>query len=223
MAFVGHENMSSPFPGMDPYLERHWPDVHLSLAVYAREVLNERMPVKLVARLYDRFVCERDGNAELESYVGVTDASGLVTVLDFLGPDDFQAEGMKAHADARNQWIRLGANVVEITLVRQNGWTPSNVPALQALNTHYGAVFSVARRPNATMVYPIPLRERLPTLPVPLRESDDDVSLDLQVLLERAYQNGRYDTLNYRLPCDPPLEGEDATWADELLRKARRR
>jgi hypothetical protein len=42
--------MKSPFPGMDPYLERHWPDVHSALVMSARGVLNELLPPDLVAR-----------------------------------------------------------------------------------------------------------------------------------------------------------------------------
>src|SRR5262245_58921187 len=31
--------MPSPFPGMDPYLEAHWRDVHAGLVIYARDAL----------------------------------------------------------------------------------------------------------------------------------------------------------------------------------------
>lgn len=71
---------------------------------------------------------------------------------------------------------------------------------------------------------PIPLRDRLPTLNVPLRREDAFAQLDLQRLLDDAYLNGRYDrTLRYDRPCEPPLEGADAAWADDLLRAAGRR
>ena len=36
--------MKSPFPGMDPYLEEFWPDVHASLIIYARDQLEEQLP-----------------------------------------------------------------------------------------------------------------------------------------------------------------------------------
>jgi len=36
--------MKSPFPGMDPYLEDHWTDVHASLIVYARDQLKPILP-----------------------------------------------------------------------------------------------------------------------------------------------------------------------------------
>jgi hypothetical protein len=41
--------MKSPFPGMDPYLERHWPDVHSTFMVYAKQQLNGQLPSELRA------------------------------------------------------------------------------------------------------------------------------------------------------------------------------
>jgi Protein of unknown function (DUF4058) len=41
----------SPFPGMDPYLERHWGDVHTCLMVYARNQLGPQLPASLTVRV----------------------------------------------------------------------------------------------------------------------------------------------------------------------------
>jgi hypothetical protein len=41
--------------------------------------------------------------------------------------------------------------------------------------------------------------------------------------VEQCYENGRYDSLDYRIPPEPPLDPPDAAWADELLRAAGRR
>jgi hypothetical protein len=43
--------MPSPFPGMDPYLEDHWRDVHTSLIIYIRDALQDVMPSALRARV----------------------------------------------------------------------------------------------------------------------------------------------------------------------------
>ncbi len=44
--------MTSPFPGMDPYLEGYlWPDVHNMLAAVILEILNLKITPKYVARL----------------------------------------------------------------------------------------------------------------------------------------------------------------------------
>src|ERR1700687_429642 len=48
--------MPSPFPGMDPYLERYWGDVHSSLVIYARNQLQKVLPKDLRARVEERVV-----------------------------------------------------------------------------------------------------------------------------------------------------------------------
>lgn len=49
---------SSPFPGMDPYLEPHWLDVHTKLVAYAADDLNARIPDGLFARAQERIAVE---------------------------------------------------------------------------------------------------------------------------------------------------------------------
>src|SRR5437660_821113 len=51
-------NMKSPFPGMDPYLEQHWGDVHLNLISFAEGLLNEHLPRDLRARAQERILVE---------------------------------------------------------------------------------------------------------------------------------------------------------------------
>jgi hypothetical protein len=52
--------MKSPFPGMDPYLERHWLDVHTALIGELRRALNRALPADLVARAEERVAIESD-------------------------------------------------------------------------------------------------------------------------------------------------------------------
>ena len=73
-------------------------------------------------------------------------------------------------------------------------------------------------------IFRAPLRERLPIIRIPLRRTDADVTLDLQGLVEQAYLTGRYDDdIDYRNDPEPPFDGDDARWADELLRHEGRR
>ena len=67
------------------------------------------------------------------------------------------------------------------------------------------------------------MRERLPIIRIPLRQTDTDITLDLQSLLDHAYRTGRYDDVDYRNEPEPPLDVDDARWADELLRREGRR
>jgi len=54
--------MASPFPGMDPFLERHWLDVHASLVIEARNALNRVLPNELVATTEERIAVESDAD-----------------------------------------------------------------------------------------------------------------------------------------------------------------
>lgn len=56
-------------------------------------------------------------------------------------------------------------------------------------------------------------------IPIPLREQDADVGLDLQRVFHAAYNSGRFDVvLDYSAPPAVPLMPADEIWADQLLR-----
>lgn len=56
--------MKSPFPGMDPYLEAHWRDVHSKIVTYAADRLNSLLPTDLAASVEERVAVEADVNEE---------------------------------------------------------------------------------------------------------------------------------------------------------------
>ena len=53
--------MKSPFPGMDPYLEQYWRDVHHRLVTYACDQLQFTLPGGLRARMEERVFVESQG------------------------------------------------------------------------------------------------------------------------------------------------------------------
>jgi hypothetical protein len=56
-----------------------------------------------------------------------------------------------------------------------------------------------------------------PTIPIPLDAGVPPVRIDLQPLLDRAYDTGRYaDGINYRVEADPPLTASQRIWAEKL-------
>ena len=123
--------MKNPFPGMNPWLEAYWRDVHASLLVYARDLLNAELPP---GRVYHH---------------------ACVTRPPWLTRHEF---------------------------------------------------------------YVLPLRQCLPAIRVPLRRTDPDAALDLQVLVDQCFERGRYDSaVDYTQPPQPPLPEEEAAWAGETL------
>src|SRR5437763_1790427 len=94
---------------------------------------------------------------------------------------------------------------------------PSDLPVSH--QTRYHVCVRRAWIENQFEFYKVPLRERLPVIKIPLRPTDQDVTRDLQALLDQAYRLGRYDDIDYRGEPEPPLDADDAKWADELLRR----
>ncbi len=52
--------MSSPFPGMDPYLEAHWRDVHTRMMTYLCDQIQDQLPPHLVARVEESVSVDED-------------------------------------------------------------------------------------------------------------------------------------------------------------------
>lgn len=57
--------MKSPFPGMDPYLERHWEDVHTALIGYVRDAIQPQLSEDLIARMEEKVYVEDDSETRL--------------------------------------------------------------------------------------------------------------------------------------------------------------
>jgi len=54
---------------------------------------------------------------------------------------------------------------------------------------------------------------------IPLREPDPNVTLDLQAVFTKSYDNGGYaDFVDYQQPSPVKLAPEDAAWMDGLLK-----
>lgn len=110
-------------------------------------------------------------------------------------------------------------HLLEIDLLR--GGTRIQLVAEPPPAAYYVYLSHIERRPM-TQVWPIPLRERLPVVPVPLLPPDPDVMLDLQAAVDACFALVRYERLlDYTSPLPPPpLDEADAAWLDELLRCA---
>src|SRR5688572_21102749 len=52
--------VKSPFPGLDPYLQRHWRGVHSAMIPYARDALTDLLPIDLHLLIEERVVFESD-------------------------------------------------------------------------------------------------------------------------------------------------------------------
>ena len=169
-----------------------------------------------------------DAEPATEGYVQIMDANGdrIVTAIELLSPaNKLSGAGRTAYLRKRDEFCASDANLVEIDLVRAGDWITMmgeyHVP--RTYHTTYRVSVRRSVPHSKGEPYPIALSDRLPTIAIPLRPGEPDVLVDLQELVNRAYVSGRYDRTDYAAPCDPPLAGDEAAWADGLLRAAGRR
>jgi hypothetical protein len=142
----------------------------------------------------------------------------LVTAIEFLSPTNKRGLGRRQYLVKRRRLLLSSAHLMEIDLLRRGRRVPMRQPLPSA---PYFVLLSRAERRPLTEVWPITLDQPLPTVPVPLRESDPDVPLDLQLALTNVYDLCSLDlAVNYAGPPDVRLPPEAATWAEERLRAA---
>jgi hypothetical protein len=83
----------------------------------------------------------------------------------------------------------------------------------------YGVVVSRVEERLSAGFWPIALRDRLPTIPIPLRENAY-ATLDLQQMLHYVYDHGTYAREIYDSDPVPALEAADLEWARQIATAA---
>ncbi len=163
-----------------------------------------------------------------EPYLEILSAGGkrLVTAVEIISLTNKKAgeKGRKTYHDKQEEYLDAGVNLVEIDLLRQGPYV-SAVPlsrirrkVKEPFDYHVSVV--AISSPNRYFAAPFKLSDRLPAFGIPLDAHAAPITVDLQPLLDRAYDTGRYPELvDYRGPCDPPLTPEQQSWADGILRE----
>jgi hypothetical protein len=264
--------MHSPFPGMDPYLEQFWGDIHHRLITYTSDALQKHLPGDLRARVDERVfvepeegkprnivpdvrVVERgrrdepgprtsngialaepliihlDQNEPIrQGFIEIIDIKSgrrVVTVIEVLSPSNkVPGPGRDLYLKKQQELREGSVSLVEIDLLRAGRRALAAPFELipEGHRTSYAACVRRGWRPLEIEYYRLPLRERLPAIRIPLRQADQDVALDLQALIDRCYEEARYDDdIDYHAEPEPSLDADDARWADALLRDCGRR
>lgn len=143
----------------------------------------------------------------------------LVCAIELLSRSNKEAGRDRDVYEAKRQDVmHNGAHFIEIDLLRT---TPRLLPQNGLPPMAYYAMVIRDGRYDEAGLWPIGVRDRLPTIPVPLKAPDADATLDLQAVFDATYDAARYGDYIYRDgPPDPPLEGADADWAAGLLDSA---
>lgn len=150
------------------------------------------------------------------NYLEIRDRQGerLVTVIEMLSRSNKYAGGdREKYLQKRYELLKTDAHLVEIDLLRGGPRLPlDGMPECD-----YCALVSRAEDRPKVGIWPIMLRERLPVVPIPLREPHQDVALDLQEMLSLVYDRSGYARRIYRGTPQPALSAADAEWAAGLV------
>lgn len=144
----------------------------------------------------------------------------LVTSIEILSPVNKRRghDAFDAYRNKRAAILKSSVHLLEIDLLRAGErWL-----ATDALpDAPYFIFLSREQRRFQVEVWPLYFQEVIPIVPVPLREPDADVPLDLGRALREIYDLAAYDLrIDYsEPPPKPPLSEKDAVYVEQLLRE----
>ncbi|MEZ4658793.1 MAG: DUF4058 family protein [Caldilineaceae bacterium] len=256
---TGMDNLSSPFLGMDPFLEEPalWGSVHTRLMNSLSDQLADRIapdfyvdiqqhvtimtPGDEAARFFipDVYVAEQRNPAQhtvahsspsavitqptivepleqlelYERHLEIRDrrTRDVITIIEVLSPWNKSAgrDRWDAFQEKRRKVIASPTHWVEIDLLRA-GRRPPEITG----KSDYYALLKRGGALGPYEVWYIDLRDRLPTIAIPLRESYADAPLDLQSALDDAYRRAHYaQSIDYTDDVPSPnLSPADLQW-----------
>lgn len=259
--------MPSPFPGMDPWLERPmvFPALHNTLIIFLQSALRHALPRGYLATSANRVYIDpelkrepdvgvfgppdppqREGASAALTWSGMLAVAAdpvsdpidelfleilsdeddrLVTAIEVVSPSNKRSgeSGRVSYQQKQGEYRTSGVNLIEIDLLR--GGTHTTAVPLARLRASAGAFdyhvcVTAEGAPGQHLIAPIRLADRLPTIPIPLDADVPPVSIDLQAVFDRSYDEGPFaDLARYgRRPPEPPLTGEQQAWAEGILR-----
>jgi hypothetical protein len=162
-------------------------------------------------------------DSETHRWVEIRTGEGrLVSVIEVLSPSNKSDSGQAAYRRRQRAYLSGKVNLIQIDLLRKGEWVLSlplsELP--ESARAPYIVCVHRAGFPDQREVYSLRLRERLPAIRIPLRFSDADIALDLQIIVDQVFERGRYWMLDYGRTPEPSLTADDQLWADKLLRQS---
>ncbi|MCY2989048.1 MAG: DUF4058 family protein [Planctomycetota bacterium] len=147
-----------------------------------------------------------------------TDEQRLVTAIEVLSPTNKRGSGLQEYRKKREEYLLSGVHYLEVDLLRIGERFPLAGPLPSV--PYFVFVSRATRRPRVE-VWPIPLEQPLPTVPVPLLPSDADVPLDLQEAIQSIYEWFSYEqVVDHSGEPTVPLAADQQAWAAARLRAA---
>ena len=163
-----------------------------------------------------------------EPFVEIYDGSGegrLVTAVEVLSPSNKAPgdHGQGLYQRKQDELLHGSVHLIEIDLLRGGEHTvaaPRNLAVARVGHFDYLICTHLSNSFGEFLIYPVRLEDRLPRIAVPLLPGAGAVAVELQPLLDRCYDAGRYaQRVRYNSAPVPPLTAEQDGWARGVLRE----
>jgi hypothetical protein len=178
----------------------------VQLGVTATQVRPQQVTLPMSSEVKERYLEVRE--------IG-TDA--VITVIEVISPKNKRTgKGRIEYEHKRETVLNTQTHWVEIDLLRAG--KPMPMHGVSGTMDYRILVSRSNLRPMADL-YGFTLREAIPSFPLPLRETDEAVLVDLQTIFNGLYDRAGYAMrLNYQQNVPPPsLTAVDQAWVSELL------
>lgn len=148
----------------------------------------------------------------------------VVTVVELLSPTNKlpNSEGRKQCLSKQAELLQSTTSLIEIDLLHQGEHTVAVPAEIVGRHSAWDYIISLHRGwagGQAFEYWLVRLPERLPKIWVPLAQGDPDEVVDLQAVLDKVYQEGRYGMLiDYSQEPPVPLSDEMNRWVQEHLK-----
>lgn len=152
-------------------------------------------------------------------YLEILDAENreVITTIELVSPINKRrgAPGFDDFWRMRREIFESQVHWIEIDLLREG-----NRPARLAGKSDYYSLLKRGGQWDKLDVWFFNLRDKMPTIAVPLRPPFDDVPPDLQTAFDVTYERAYYaDSIDYTTtPPEPALNQQDAEWVREHAR-----
>jgi len=207
--------MTSPFPGVDPYLELFWGDIHTRLMVYISDQINDQLPADLQARVEESVSVDLNaGSRWIYPDIKVTEQIDPLPISPIAIADLPVAEPALIPVDdpATERHIEIvdlaGSNRV-VTAIELLG--PANKTS-EAGRTAYRRKQQEYRTAHVNLVEIDLIRSGSPIVAAPISKVSKDVPSDFMVCIRRVQTPAfaeiisisiRKPVPNFRIPLRP--------------------
>lgn len=208
------------------YIENAQHSIYPDVAIFKRSLAGIRETSSTVVADEPRVVYSDYQQREHFLEIREVSSNEVVSIIEVLSPSNKKpgANGRDLYLRKQQEVLASSVHLIEIDLLRDGVATVTAAPGRLLGKGHYDYVVCVSRsdRRGEIEVYTSCMQQRLPRPKIPLRPSDDDLTLDLTPVFVQCYEEGGY---GYRLdytapPPAPKLIPEDEAWLDSLLSSA---